>query len=79
MNFATIFTTFNPAEAQLMNSRLEAAGFHPNVKHELSTLSTEGYSLTTGGIKVEVPESEAVDARELVVSLTSATGENAPE
>ena len=32
MDFATIFTAFNPADAQLARSRLEAAGFHPFVR-----------------------------------------------
>jgi hypothetical protein len=29
MTFTTVFTAFNPAEAQLVRSRLEAAEFHP--------------------------------------------------
>ncbi|HLZ54436.1 MAG TPA: DUF2007 domain-containing protein [Verrucomicrobiae bacterium] len=66
MNPATIFTAFSPAEAQLARSRLEAAGFHPFVADELSALSIEGYSLAAGGIRVQVPETEAVDAREFL-------------
>ena len=66
MNPATIFNAFSPAEAQLVRSRLEAAGFHPFVADELSALSIEGYSLATGGIRVQVPETEAADAREFL-------------
>ncbi len=66
MNPTTIFHAFNPAEAQLVRSRLEAAGFHPFVTDELSALSIDGYALATGGIRVQVPESEAADAREFL-------------
>jgi hypothetical protein len=61
-------TTFNPAEAQLMRSRLEAAGFEVNLVGELSALSMEGYSLSTGGIDVQVPEESKEDARALLKS-----------
>lgn len=66
MNLVTIFTAFSPAEAQLVRSRLEAAEFHPFVADELSALSIDGYSLATGGIRVQVPESEAAEAREFL-------------
>jgi hypothetical protein len=63
MSIQTIFKAFNPAEAQLVRSRLEAAGFHPVVADELSSLSVEGYSMAAGGVRVQVPESEAEEAR----------------
>jgi hypothetical protein len=66
MDFATIFTAFSPAEAQLVRSRLEAAGFNPFVVGELSALTMEGYSLAAGGIRVQVPEAEADDAKEFL-------------
>lgn len=66
MDFATIFTAFSPADAQLVRSRLEAAGFHPFVVGELSALSMDGYSLATGDIRVQVPEAEAADAKEFL-------------
>jgi Putative prokaryotic signal transducing protein len=71
MDCATIFTAFNPAEAQLVRSRLEAAGFHPFVMGELSALTMEGYSLAAGGIRVQVPEAEANDAREFLETPTA--------
>ncbi len=66
MNLITIHTAFNPADAQLVRSRLEAAEFHPFIKNELSALSLDGYALAAGGILVQVPEDEASDARELL-------------
>lgn len=62
MNLVTVFQALNPAEAQLVRSRLEAAEFHAQVAHELSALSMEGYALATGGILVQVPEDEAAEA-----------------
>ena len=66
MSLVTVSTAFNPAEAQLVRSRLEAAGFHAVVSHELSALSMDGYALAAGGILVQVPEEEAADAREFL-------------
>ena len=69
---ATVATSFSPAEAQLVRSRLEAAGFHPFVANELSALSMAGYSLAVGGILVQVPEEEAAEAREFLNKSTEA-------
>ena len=66
MGFVTVFTAFNPADAQLTRSRLEAAGFHPFVADELSALSMDGYALAAGGIHVQVPEAEGADAKEFL-------------
>jgi len=66
MSLATVYTAFNPADAQLTRSRLEAAGFHPYVAHELSSLSLDGYSLAAGGIRVQVPEEERDAAQEFL-------------
>jgi len=63
MKLVTVFSGFNPAEAQLVRSRLDAAGFHATVANELSALSMEGYSMAVGGINVQVPEAEADEAR----------------
>jgi hypothetical protein len=52
----------------LVRSRLEAADLHPTVSHELSALSLEGYALSAGGILVQVPESEADDARQIIAA-----------
>lgn len=68
MELVTIFKAFNPAEAQLVRSRLDAAGFHAIVAHELSALSMDGYALAAGGIRVQVPEVEAAEAKEFLTS-----------
>jgi hypothetical protein len=63
MSLITIQSAFNPADAHLVRSRLEAAGFHPVVTHELSALSLDGYAMAAGGILVQVPEEEAAEAK----------------
>lgn len=68
MSLVTVYRSFNPALAQLIWSRLDAARFHPVVMHELSALSLDGYSMAAGGILVQVPEAEAADAKELLDS-----------
>ncbi len=66
MKLVTVFTTFYPAEADLVRARLDAAAFHPVITHGLSARMIEGYSLAAGGILVQVPEIEAGDAIELL-------------
>ena len=62
MQLDTVYQALNPADAQLVRSRLEAVGFHPVVTNELSALSLDGYALAAGGILVQVPGSEAQEA-----------------
>jgi hypothetical protein len=62
MKLVTVRQTFSPAEAQVVRSRLEAADFQPSLAHELSSLSLDGFPL----VLVQVPEDEAVAARELL-------------
>ena len=66
MNLVTIFKAFNPAEAELTRARLETAGFHAVIVGELAAMSIGGNSATTGGIRVQVLEDEAAEARELL-------------
>lgn len=68
MQLVTVFRTFSSAEAQLVRSRLDAAGLQAHVAHELAAMGMEGYSLSTGGILVQVPEVEVADARALIES-----------
>jgi hypothetical protein len=63
MALVTVFRAFNPADAHLVRSRLEAAQFHAVVTHELSALSLDGYALAAGGILVQVPGNEADEAK----------------
>ncbi|MBI4324688.1 MAG: DUF2007 domain-containing protein [Chloroflexi bacterium] len=66
MQLVTVYQTFSPADAQLIRSRLEAANFQASIAHELSALSMEGYSMSTGGILVQVPDEQAEEARLLI-------------
>jgi hypothetical protein len=75
MSLVTIQTAFNPADAQLVRSRLEAAGFHAVVAHELSALSLDGYALAAGGILVQVPAEEAEEAKEFLINSKPVEGE----
>ena len=66
MKPVTIYKAFNPADAQLVRSRLEVAGFHPFVADEMAALSMDGYTLAAGGIRVQLPVSEFTAAREFL-------------
>lgn len=68
MTLVTVYKAFNSADAQLIRSRLDAAGFHAVVQHELAALSLEGYSQAVGGILVQVPDAEVDAARALIES-----------
>jgi hypothetical protein len=74
MNPVTVYSAFNPADAQLIRSRLDAAGFHAVVVHEGASLALDGYAQAAGGILVQVPASEAADARALIEA-----GQEAPD
>jgi len=65
MQLVTISKELNDLEAQMKRARLEAAGFHPFIANEASALWL-GTAIATGGILVQVPESEATDAREFL-------------
>ena len=67
MDAMTVFRTFDQVEAQVIRSRLEAAGFHPEVIHEIASAVAPG-PISTGGIRVQVPEGEAQFALELIQS-----------
>jgi len=70
MSLVTIHRAFNPTDAHLVRSRLEAAEFHPVVTNELSALSMDGYALAVGGILVQVPADEADEAKEFLDKST---------
>ncbi|MGA3164178.1 MAG: hypothetical protein ABSD77_08320 [Verrucomicrobiota bacterium] len=65
MQLVTISSELNATEAQMKRARLEAAGFHAVVMNEASSFWM-GTAIATGGILVQVPESEAADAREFL-------------
>lgn len=62
MNLVTIANVLNPAEAGLICSRLEAAGFHSFMPDQFSAVNTDGYTLAIGGIRIQVPENEVAEA-----------------
>jgi len=78
MHLVTVHTAFNPADAQLARSRLEAAGFHAEIAHELAALSLDGYAMAAGGIRVQVPENEAAEAS-IFLSSSEPTTDEAPQ
>jgi hypothetical protein len=68
MEFVTVYTALNPADADLVRSRLEANDFLVNVKNDVAARSIDGYALAAGGLMVQVPEDQAQSARELIAS-----------
>jgi hypothetical protein len=75
MAIGTVYRAFNPADAHLVRSRLEAAGFHAVVTNELSALSMDGYALAAGGILVQVPSEELREAEEFLAHSKPVEGE----
>lgn len=63
-----MFETLNATEAQLIRSRLEAAGLSAEVDPEIDPLSIEGFTLPAGGIQIKVPSAQAADARALLAA-----------
>ena len=68
MELETVFETLNATEAQLIRSRLEAAGLSAEVDPEIDPLSIEGFTLPAGGIQIKVPSAQAADARALLAA-----------
>lgn len=68
MKPVTVFKTFSAVEAQVVRSLLESADIPATVLHETSALTTEGYSMSVGGIGVQVPEDQVEDARAIIES-----------
>ncbi len=66
MTWITVYRAFSPADAALVKSRLEAGGLEVFVADELAALSMEGYSITTGGIRVQVPDNQATEAKQIL-------------
>ena len=75
MELVTVFNTFNPAEAHVQRSRLEAAGLDAFVQNELSAMLIDGYTMAAGGIRVQVPADQVETARGLLGDPESPTNE----
>jgi hypothetical protein len=67
-----VFETLNAAEAQLIRSRLEAAGLHPEVDPEIDPLSVGGFGHASGGVEIKVPSGEADEARAILAASEKA-------
>lgn len=67
MEFITVSTLNNPAEAELVRSRLESNGFLVSLKNAEAAFSL-GYGSAIGGVQVQVPEDQAESARALLES-----------
>ena len=73
MRLIEVYNTFSPADAHLICSSLQSAGFDSRVTNEIATLTLEGYALASGGIRVMVPEAEFDEARALIEQQASAS------
>jgi hypothetical protein len=58
-------------EAELIRSRLEAAGFHTIVVNEYAANMFGGSTNALSPVSVQVPESEAADAKEFLETPTA--------
>lgn len=71
MSPVTIFKGWNLNEAELIRSRLEAAGFHTIVVNEYAANMFGGSTNALSPVSVQVPESEAADAKEFLETPTA--------
>ena len=71
MDRVTVFSSFSEPESQLVCARLRTDELEATGEGEAAAFSMEGYSLATGGIRVQVPENEHDDARALIKSVES--------
>jgi hypothetical protein len=63
MDLVTVYRALNAAEAQLIRSRLEAAGLNAEVVNENAA---QDLGIGVMSILVQVPDSEAEEAREII-------------
>ena len=61
-----IYRAFNLADADLRKAVLEAAGIDVMIKDDLATMSMEGQSIATGGVKLLVRAEDVLTAREIL-------------
>jgi Putative prokaryotic signal transducing protein len=66
VKLTTIFEGGNLNEAELVRSRLEAANFHPVMVNEYTANLFSGSANALSPVSVQVPESEAGDAKEFL-------------
>ena len=66
METVVVYRTFSAADAHLVRSLLQSSDIPAEVVGELASLSMEGYSLATGGIRVVVPGEFEEEARAII-------------
>lgn len=65
MKLVTVATRIKLGEAELIRCQLEAAGFHPFIDNEMAA-GWLGGSSTAILLRIEVPDEEAVAAKEFL-------------
>ena len=65
MEPVVVFRTFDLAEAQLLRSRLEAAGLEATLTQENSAAN---FDVPGGGVRIVVPPDQVEAARDLIES-----------
>jgi hypothetical protein len=60
MDLVVVYRTFDLAQAQLMRSRLEGAGFEAELEQENSAANLD---VAVGGVRVVVPSDRAEEAK----------------
>ncbi len=78
MDFTTVYTSLNAAEADLARTQLEAAGFDADIATEFASLEMAAPT-TAGGIRVMVPTEQAADAKALLDATINAPASAVPE
>ena len=66
MKLVTIATNFNLADAGLVCSRLDAAGFHPTLVNENASSWLGATMSQASMLRIQVPENEAAEAKEFL-------------
>ncbi|MBM3903193.1 MAG: hypothetical protein FJ379_14075 [Verrucomicrobia bacterium] len=79
MEWVSVSNVLNPAMALLVRSRLEAAGFLVSIRGLDAALATEGYTLATGGVRIEVPQDQAEEAKAFLAAEPSDRDTEEPE
>ena len=72
MDLVTLFRTFNLGEAEVMRSRLAAAGLRAEIGSEHSATNLD---IAVGGFQLMVPDTEAAEALALLASREAADAE----
>tara|TARA_Y100000588_G_scaffold388504_1_gene488863 strand:+ start:1367 stop:1597 length:231 start_codon:yes stop_codon:yes gene_type:complete len=76
MDLVTVFRTYNTVEAQVICSRLQADGIQASVVDETAAMYLEAGTFTTGGVRVQVPDNQAAEARRVITGRDDHAAEN---